>query len=123
MSLGLWSLSQVLTVAMGTLVFFCCFGFSLWKAISAAQASLYWHIALVFIWLGVVIAAIAGSRAEVWPFMLNSGYAMLCAGMLMTLCGMMHLALRQISLHLERRRYPGSPHGTRWAEVRRLWTA
>jgi len=97
-----WSASELSAIGAGVLVFFFCLGFSVWKALSASQSGLYWHISLCMIWLGVVIAAIAGSRAEVWTTAVNIGYAILSLGILLTLGGMVYLALHHLSIYRDR---------------------
>jgi len=95
----IWSASELLAVAAGTMVFFFCVGFSIWKALSVSQTGLYWHVSLCMIWLGIIITVIAGSRAEVWTIAIDIGYGILAGGVVMTLGGAVYLTLHYLSFH------------------------
>lgn len=103
----LWQPADLIVVTMGTLVFFFCFGFALWKALSASQATIYWHVTLCISWLGIILTAIAGSRTVVWTTALNVGYGMLGAGIIMTLAGIFYLMLHHIAMYRDNDHHAG----------------
>lgn len=90
-----WYFIYLFNILAVTILIFGCLGFSLWKALTHPEGSVYWHIVSGIILLGILLAAMFVTQTHIFKPALYCSIGILSLGVLGAIAGIAAIAIRR----------------------------